>query len=258
MVLQKLSGSGDFGEYTQRSSSEAEIDASLRLKWESLLPGFGSRAWQWDQLLLLKRQVLSRLLHFDHLYRLMLPVQGCVLEMGNQWGAGLATLINLRAIYEPYNYARRVVGFDTFSGFSDLDAQDGAQHRKGDLGVPSGWFEQLTSVLELHEANAPLSHIKKFELIAGDASDTVPRWLEDNPGALVSMAIFDMDVYRPTRDALKAILPRMPKGALLVFDELNCPHFPGETVALLETLELRGLRLQANPHQPFCSWAVIE
>jgi len=43
-----------------------------------------------------------------------------------------------------------------------------------------------------------------------------------------------------------------------VFDELNCPHFPGETVALLETLELRGLRLQANPHQPFCSWAVIE
>ena len=70
------------------------------------------------------------------------------------------------------------------------------------------------------------------------------------------MAIFDMDVYKPTKDVLEAILPRLIKGSVLVFDELNCPHFPGETIALIEVLGLKNLKLHRNPHQPYCSWLI--
>jgi hypothetical protein len=41
-----------------------------------------------------------------------------------------------------------------------------------------------------------------------------------------------------------------------VFDELNCPHFPGETLAVLEVLGLNNLALRRHPHQPYCAWAV--
>jgi hypothetical protein len=92
--------------------------------------------------------------------------------------------------------------------------------------------------------------------VKGDVSATLPDWLEKNPQAVVSMAIFDMDVFKPTRDALELVLPRLTRGSLLVFDELNCPHFPGETRALDEIVGIGNLRLRRFPHQPYCAWAV--
>jgi hypothetical protein len=65
-----------------------------------------------------------------------------------------------------------------------------------------------------------------------------------------------MDLYKPTRDVLETILPRLTRGSVLVFDELNCPRFPGETTALAEVLGLDNLRLRRDPHQPYCAWAI--
>jgi hypothetical protein len=39
-----------------------------------------------------------------------------------------------------------------------------------------------------------------------------------------------------------------------VFDELNCPEFPGETVAVQEVLGVRNLRLERDPNSPYVSW----
>jgi hypothetical protein len=71
------------------------------------------------------------------------------------------------------------------------------------------------------------------------------------------MAIFDMDVYKPTRDVLELILPRLTKGSLLVFDELNDETFPGETRAVDEVLGLNNIRLRQNSNQPMRAWAVF-
>jgi hypothetical protein len=85
--------------------------------------------------------------------------------------------------------------------------------------------------------------------------ETLPTFLERNPHIIVSMAIFDMDIYAPTKRALELVMPRLTKGSLLVFDELNCRHFPGETQALHEVVGLGGLRLQRVPNQPYCAFA---
>ena len=83
-------------------------------------------------------------------------------------------------------------------------------------------------------------------------------WNAENPHAIIALAMFDMDVYRPTKDVLEHIVPRLTKGSVLYFDELNCPEFPGETIAVMETLGLGRLRLQQDPHQPYAAWAVYE
>ena len=57
----------------------------------------------------------------------------------------------------------------------------------------------------MEEDDAPLSNIKKYELIKGDASNTVKTYLNKNPQTVVALAIFDMDVYRPTKKVLKYI-----------------------------------------------------
>jgi hypothetical protein len=244
------------GEFTQRGEYEADNDARLHeiAKQRYVAGGFGPQ-WNYHSLSFMKRQVLSRVLYLDQLYRKIVDVPGVICEFGVHWGATMATLCNLRGVYEPYNHSRRIHGFDTFSGFVDVDAADGGFSSNGDYSTSIGYEAELSEILGLHESFSPVSQIQKFELIKGDVSSTLPTWLAANPHAIVAMAIFDMDIYKPTKAALELILPRLTKGSVLVFDELNCPHFPGESTAVDEVLGLNNMRLKRFPHQPYCAWA---
>ena len=214
-------------------------------------------SWNQHSLITFQRQSVSRILYYNQLYQKIIGVPGCILEFGVQWGATLAQLISLRGIYEPYNYRRHIYGFDTFEGLTNTDkSKDGNHLDDGDYQVYKGYEDKLEEILKLHEQNCPISHIKKFSLIKGDASLTSKKWVKNNPHAIISMAIFDMDIYKPTKDTIRAIKPKLTKGSLLVFDELNCQQFPGETKALDEVLKINNLKLQFYPHQPNCAWAI--
>ncbi len=249
--LQKIAG-----EFTQRSASEADNDERLRAMARARTAdnSFGAQ-WNHHSTVYMKRQVLSRILYQDHLYQRIINVPGVICEFGVHWGATMTALTNLRGIYEPYNHSRKIFGFDTFSGFTGVNEADGGFSNDGDYATSSGYAEELATVLSLHESFSPIPQIKKFDLIKGDVTQTLPQWLKENPYAIIAMAIFDMDIYKPTRDALEMILPRLTKGSMLVFDELSCPHFPGETQAVLEVLGLNNIRLERFPHQPFCAFA---
>jgi hypothetical protein len=67
----------------------------------------------------------------------------------------------------------------------------------------------------------------------------------------------DFDLYEPTKVALEAFVPRMPKGAILAFDELDNPIWPGETAALLESIGIKNLALQRLDFDPYIGFAVI-
>ncbi len=253
-MLKKLAG-----EFTQRSDNEAEADARLRQIAASRYAdeSFGSQ-WNHHGTVFLKRQVLSRILYQDMLYHRIIDVPGVICEFGVHWGATMATLCNLRGIHEPYNHSRRIVGFDTFGGFKGLEQADGSLLEEGDYSTDSGYEEELAEILSIHESFSPIPQIRKFELVKGDVAETLPEWLASNPHAIVAMAIMDMDIYKPTRAALELILSRLVKGSMLVFDELNCAHFPGETQAVMEVLGLNTLRLERFAHQPYCAFARFE
>lgn len=228
----------------------------LRRATETLLPKFGDESWNKHCLLTMNVTVLSRVLYLNELYQNIIPVPGVICEFGVQWGATLTQLINLRSIHEPFNHSRTIHGFDTFEGFPSVHEKDGQQYQKGDMSSQEGHESELDRILSLIEAFPPLPHIKKFELIKGDASITIDRWLEENPHAIISLAIFDMDLYEPTKAVLEKIRPRLVKGSVLAFDELNCRSFPGETQALAEVLGLNSLRLKRSAFHPFGAWAV--
>jgi hypothetical protein len=243
------------GEYSSRSQQESTLDARLLDISKHLLPQYGGN-WAIHNLVTLKRLALSRVIYYYELYQKILNVPGVICEFGVQWGATLALLQNLRGMYEPYNVSRKIFGFDTFEGFSALDLKDGSIPEFGDYKSLPNYEDTLEEILSIHEGFCPISHIKKYELIKGDASQTIDTWLEKNPHAIVSMAIFDMDVYKPTKDVLEKIIPRLTKGSLLVFDELNCQYWPGETAAVQEVLGLNNLTLKRHPHQSYAAWAV--
>ncbi len=212
--------------------------------------------WSYHALVQSNRQTISRVLYFDYLYQQIVNVPGVICEFGLQWGASTALLSNLRAIHEPYNHARTIFGFDTFEGFVTIDEKDGGHSSIGDFSTKETYEVELEELLTAQDSFNPLSHKKKFQLIKGDASVTVDDWMQANPHAIISMVIFDMDVYKLTKDVLEKILPRLTKGSILVFDELNHPIFPGETEAVREVLGLNNVRLRQHPYQQYAAWAV--
>ena len=60
----------------------------------------------------------------------------------------------------------------------------------------------------------------------------------------VPEAIFDFDIYKPTKVALESIKSHLFKGSILVFDELCDDIFPGETIALREVFGLDSVRIK--------------
>jgi hypothetical protein len=191
---------------------------------------------------------LARLLFFYEIYKKVVTTHGVIMEFGSRWGQTTALLATLRGIFEPFNRHRKIIGFDTFSGFTELTPEDGEPScTPGSYSVTKGYEEYLDKLLAFHEQLNPIPHIKKYELVKGDAVETIPEYLSKHPETMVSLAVFDFDLYKPTKVALEAILPRLFKGSILVFDELCDGLFPGETTALIETMGLNRCRVQRLP-----------
>lgn len=204
--------------------------------------------------LFLNRQTLSRIFFMNDLYKKILKSHGVIIEFGVRWGQNLSLFSSFRGMYEPYNYTRIIYGFDTFSGFPRVNVKDGGAVRKADYSVTENYMEYLTKILDYHQTESPISHIKKFHLIKGDASQTIRSFLKERPETIISLAYFDFDLYQPTKDCLEAIFPYCTKGSILAFDELNCKYFPGETLAVREVLDLTSYRLQRDRQNPYCSY----
>lgn len=208
--------------------------------------------------LYLTRQTLSRINFMQMLYQMIVPVHGTIMEFGVRWGQNMALFSTLRGIHEPFNYNRKIIGFDTFDGFPSVAPQDGGGVQAGDYGVVENWSEELEGILDFHTQNAPIPHKKKHELVKGDATMTLPDYLKEHPETIVALAYFDFDIYKPTHDCLEAILPYLTKGSVLAFDELNTPQFPGETIAVREVLGLSRYAIKRDPSNPLTSYLVIE
>lgn len=203
---------------------------------------------------------LARMLFMDHIYKQILEVQGVVFEFGTRWGPNAAQFAALRGIYEPFNRHRKIVAFDTFTGFPSVAAQDGTSElmKPGHLFTSEKYEKYLEHVLSIHESLNPLAHIRKFEVCKGDASHELKDYLDRNPHTIISLAYFDFDIYEPTKKCLELILPRLTKGSVVGFDELNDPDSPGETVALMETVGLQNIRLKRYRYASRVSYYIVE
>src|SRR5262249_15676712 len=153
---------------------------------------------------------------FYEIYRKILHTHGVIMEFGVRWGQTLAILSALRGIFEPFNRHRKIVAFDTFEGFKGVTDKDGKQtkHAHRHFSVSKDYEEYLAQILGIQEALNPISHLKKYELVKGDGCVTVQKYLKEHPETIVSLAIFDFDIYKPTKAALEAIKPHLCKGSI--------------------------------------------
>ncbi len=207
--------------------------------------------------LFINRQSLSRIILMQELYKKIINVHGVIMEFGVRWGQNLSLFTSLRGMYEPYNITRKIIGFDTFEGFPTIHPNDG-NNKKNDYSVTENYEDYLEEIMKYHEQESPISHLRKFEIIKGNVTDTLPEYLKENPETLIAFAYFDFDLYQPTKFCLKEIKDRLVKGSIVGFDELNHSKFPGETIAFLEEIGADKYTLHRSVLSPYISYIIIE
>ncbi len=183
------------------------------------------------------RQVLTRFLSRAEIFRKVLNVPGSIMECGVLLGGGLMTWAQLSAIYEPLNHPCRIVGFDLFTEPDDI--------------------EDIEESISLYDSNRFIGHIPKVSIVKGDICETAPSYIEENPHTVVRLLNLDANLYEPTATALDTFLPRMPKGAVIVFDEINAENCPGETMAVIDKLGLGSLKVERLQYDTFISYAIL-
>ncbi len=207
----------------------------------------------------MRRQDMTRLLARYEIFKRVLAVKGSIIECGVFRGSGLFSWANFSAVLEPNNLTRRIYGFDSFEGFPDVGPRDKSDFRTAQKGeLRSDCYDELQQLIRAYDLNRFLGHVGKVELVKGDATKTIPAFVEKNAHLVVSLLFLDFDLYDPTKAALTHFVPRMPKGAVIAFDELDNPAWPGETMALLDHVGIGGLRLERLDFDPYVAFAVLD
>jgi len=180
------------------------------------------------------------LAHYE-LYKMILSIPGCFMELGIFRGASFARFATFRMLLEN-NDSRAFYGFDAFGKFPTTNVQGG-----DDLKFIDKW-EAATGVgISKKELEAIICDkgISNFHLIEGDVFETIPKFLDENPHLRIAFLHLDMDVYEPTRFCLDALVPRMSKNGLIVFDDYNAVE--GATRAADEVSSELGYTLSKLP-----------
>lgn len=239
----------DFG-YKMETKANAQQLAHRELLYRL----FNDRPMPDDQLLIclglfMRSSALTKVLFLNEAYQMIVNQPGVIVEFGTWWGQNLVLFENMRAIYEPFNQSRRVIGFDTFEGYPAISERDRASEtiKVGGYKVTENYREYLELLIDYHEKNNVLAAIKKHELVQGDVTKTAPAYFAKNDDVVIALAYFDMALYDPTKAALEAIKPHLLPGSVLMLDEFNNRDYPGETRAFKETF--KGLSYKVKKSQ---------
>lgn len=112
------------------------------------------------------RQSLTKFISRYEIFKNVLNIHGSVFEIGVHRGASLFSWAQISSILEPVNYTRKIVGFDTFSGFAGLHDNDlaGLSEHLHQGGFSTGETEErdILNGISLFDANRLMNHIKKL------------------------------------------------------------------------------------------------
>lgn len=212
--------------------------------------------------LFLSRIHYSKIFAKYEIFKKILNTEGSIVECGVKEGDGLMLFAKMCSVLEPYNIKRKIIGFDTFKGFPNIHKLDLSKNKKFKRLYKRGYnnistFNILKKSINDFDNMNPLGHVPKIELVKGDAVKTIPAYIKKNKHILISLLYLDFDLFKPTKTALKNFLPRMAKGSIIAFDELNDPKWSGETIALIQTLNVKKFKLQKFTFEPHITYITI-
>lgn len=203
------------------------------------------------------RRSLSRILNFYELFKLQKNISGNIALFGVYFGKDLINLLHLMQIIEPYNFSKKIYGFDTFQGIKGSNFKNDLANNDENYKTKKNTYEYLKKLCNLQESYSTVqSNI--IEIIKGDVRKTIPTFLKKNKHAFFSLLYFDLDVYKPTYNSLLSLEKHMNKGCIVAFDQFNNNLWPGETKAVKDFFKKikKKYQIKSSKFKKQCSYFI--
>ena len=168
---------------------------------------------------------LTKILAHYEIFKKTIHVPGDIFEFGILKGCSFTRFAAFRQFFNIEN--KKLVGFDSFGGFPETEFEADKQERLRHIelcGDESISKDQLIDVLEKKKTR------QNVELIEGDITETLPKYLEVHSDLRVSFINLDVDIYEPSKVILECLYPRLSKGGVLILDDYA--QWEGETKAV--------------------------
>ncbi|MFA7431379.1 MAG: TylF/MycF/NovP-related O-methyltransferase [Rhodospirillaceae bacterium] len=197
---------------------------------------------------------LIRILHHYEIFKMTQDVPGSIAEVGVFRGESLLMWAKFLEIFCMGDRTKTVYGFDHFEGLKNLRPEDGQRNNVMKEGAynPSDSVADLRDLIALFDEDRFAPQKPRIKLVDGDVLESIPKWVEENPGVRLSLLHLDLDLYEPTLVALQHLYPLVVPGGLVVLDEYAFENFPGESRALEDYFKdkmppLKKFDWSANP-----------
>lgn len=191
------------------------------------------------------RILITRFLAYYELFKLIQYKPGWIVECGIYRGFSYFSLGKFLEIFCMGDKTRKVLGFESFEGFSELSPEDGgekesATRMKGGTN-PSDFENDFFELLRLNNLDAFAPWVERMQVVKGDARFTIPQYVKENPGLRIALLHIDIDIYEPVSVALENFYPRVVPGGVVVLDEYAHQDWPGESAALEQYFKKNNL-----------------
>jgi hypothetical protein len=185
-----------------------------------------------------RRIFLKRFLAHYELFRKVVDLPGDIVELGVYRGTSLMHWANFLEIRNMGDRQKQVFGFDNFKGFTKITDKDGKIDEsvfKTEGGFDASAFEEiLEDAIAIFDKDRFIPYKPRVVLIKGNIEETVPKFVENNPGLRICLIHFDCDMYEPTMVGLKWLWPLVVPGGIALFDEYGIRPWEGESRAVDE------------------------
>jgi len=165
-------------------------------------------------------KVFGKLLARTLLMEKVKDVPGDIVECGVFKGTGLLTFLKLKRYLSP-NSGKKVIGFDFFDTNSLISSLENQDKEAMSVLFNERLFKHDDSfdlyLKKVIETSGFQGH--EYDLVKGNVSKTMPKYLETRPGLKISLLYLDLDLEEPTYDVLSCAWDRVSKGGIIVFDE---------------------------------------
>lgn len=218
-----------------------------------------------------ERNIMFKLLMRHRLYEMVKYLHGDIVECGVFKGSGLASWLKMMDMDAPHDI-RKVIGFDFYDPefTKDLTGEDKiymeqvfkrCQINIDDSATRSTSTQSCSTADAVNSTSTNphcLSEVSvefiqqrlinagvpeyKFELVKGDVSLTSKGYVKTRPGFRISLLYMDLDIERPTYEALVNFWDNIVPGGIVVFDEYAY-HVWSEANAVDKFVKEKGLTL---------------
>ena len=159
------------------------------------------------------------LCHYETLKQ-CINIPGDIVECGVFKGTSLTRFGIMRDLLGTKD-SGKIIGFDVFSDiFPNTKYKEDKKIRKEWIKKAGASSISKNQIIKVFKKLG----IKNFEIIAGDITKTLPKYVKLKPELKISLLNIDIDFVESTYSSLKYLYPRVSKGGIILLDNYGFAH----------------------------------